>query len=82
MREMRRKNMENKNNQELTPAGLAKALGVRVETIARWKKDGCPYKEAKPYGRGATSTRPRYTLEQVKEWLKQQKENSRKEAQA
>ena len=59
---------------DLTPRALALALGVNVSTIARWKKQGCPYKEKAPYAIGAQSSRPRYDILEVKAWISKQKQ--------
>ena len=60
------------NNHNLTPRALAEALGVNISTIARWKKQGCPYEEKAPYSIGKTSSRPRYNLKAVIRWIKEQ----------
>ena len=52
-----------------TPQEAAAALGVSVATLTRWKNAGCPYKESKPYGQGKRASRPRYNVEEVKQWI-------------
>ena len=61
---------------ELTPRALARALGVNVSTIARWRKQGCPYEEKAPFAIGKKSSRPRYNLEAVKEWITEQQKKA------
>lgn len=65
--------MQKEKNNAMPPRELARALGVSIVTIARWKKAGCPYTETAPCFIGAQASRPRYNLAAVKEWIKQQK---------
>lgn len=58
---------------------LADILGVDVSTVARWKRNGCPYEERKPYAMGVSASRPLYDLERVIAWLESRRG---KEAQA
>lgn len=65
---------------DLQPRALAYYLGVNVSTIARWRKQGCPYKEAAPYGIGKTASRPRYSLQDVLLWLRDKQAAHNEEA--
>lgn len=63
--------METINDNNLTPLALARALGVNVSTVARWKKQGCPHEEKAPYALRANASRPRYNLKAVLNWIKE-----------
>ena len=52
----------------LTPAQLAKALGVGITTVRKWRGMGCPCVFIGTRTAGCGS-RPRYDLAEVRKWL-------------
>lgn len=64
------------DEEAMTPQELAERLGVSRATVARWKADGCPFEETRPYTRKGY-TRPRYNLAAVLEWLNKDKKGDK-----
>ena len=64
-----------------TQREIASAIGVSVQTIRRWQKEGCPrfYVGKAKTGEGS---RPRYNLAEVLVWLNARAAGNRGEVEA